>query len=180
MDELDVRPTNKPLVMPSHPVKLAKFVFPEADGPGDEHLLKQIKQHGWSVMAIPGEPGEGPPFAFTIGLYLRALAPEILIMGMDEQTAGYVLNDVGKYIMSGKKLTLNHRHSDILERGDLLFRQIDFRHYREYFGTAIWFYSQLPQAFPALQCFWSDKNGRFPHETKCRKQVIELQPDLST
>jgi hypothetical protein len=81
--------------------------------------------------------------------------------------------------MSGKKLVLNHRHSDILKQGDLLFRQIDCRHYLEHFGMAIWSYSQLPQAFPALQCFWSDKNGLFPHEPKCRKQVVELQPDLS-
>ena len=174
-----VRSTNNSRAMSAHPVKLAKFVFPEADGPGDQHLLNQIRDHGWSVMEIPGEPGEVPPFAFTIGLYLRALAPEILIMGIDGQVAADVLNAVGDYIMSGKKLVLNHRHSDILKQGDLLFRQIDFRHYREHFGMAIWFYSQLPQAFPALQCFWSDKNGLFPHEPKCRKQVVELQPDLS-
>lgn len=160
-------------------MKLANFVFPEAEGPEDRYVLKQIQQRGWSVVTIPGEPDEGPPFAFTIGLYLRALAPEILVMGMDAQASCYVLDAVGDYIMSGRKLTLNQRHSDILERGDLLFRQIDFKHYRECFGMAVWFYARLPQAFPALQCFWSDKNGWFPHESQCRRQVIELQPDLS-
>ena len=164
---------------PLHPIKLAQFVFPDAHEPGDKHLLLQIEQNGWAVMAITVDPSEGPPFAFTIGLYLRSLAPEVLIMGMDGQAAGYVLNAVANYIMSGKTLTLNHRHSDIVDGGDLLFRQIDFRHYQEYFGTAIWFYSQMPQAFPAIQCFWSDKNRLFPHEPKCRRQVAELQPDLT-
>lgn len=166
--------------MPSHVIKLAEFVFPKAESPGDKHILKQIKRRGWSVLAIPGDPDEGPPFAFTIGLYLHALAPEILVMGMDAATAGYVLNKVGAYIMAGKKLSLDQRYSDIVEEGDLLFRQIDFRHYQKHLGTAIWFYARQPQAFPALQCFWADKNGHFPHEPNCRERVIELQPDLST
>ena len=52
------------------------------------------------VIAKPDDDA-GPGFAFTVGLYLRTLQPETLIMGVPFEPSGRVLNAIGDYLMAG-------------------------------------------------------------------------------
>ena len=64
-----------------HPQLLPDFVFREPDDPGDVRLLKGVEEHGWYVIGVPdGAARRG--FSYTIGVHLRTLRPEILIMGL--------------------------------------------------------------------------------------------------
>ena len=51
------------------------------------------------------------------------------------------------------------------------------RHYAEYLGYASWFYKG--DDFPALQCLWPDKQGRFPTDAGFPESLRARQPLLA-
>ncbi|MBK8093809.1 MAG: DUF4262 domain-containing protein [Verrucomicrobiaceae bacterium] len=67
--------------MSSYPTLIPSFSFREPEDDGDAKLLSDVREHGWHVVGVPDDE-EGPGFAFTVGVYLRTLQPEILIMGL--------------------------------------------------------------------------------------------------
>ena len=163
--------------MTSLPVRLPNFQFRQPDDPSDVKLLDDIRRHGWHIVAVP-EDRHGPGFAFTVGLYLRTLQPEILIMGIDVAPSGRVLNAVGDYLMAGGKIVPEQRYPAFVDGREVLFRPINSRHYRYYLGSAMWFYRNHPGGFPALHCIWPDKAGVFPHESGFDERFRLLQTDL--
>jgi hypothetical protein len=78
----------------------------------DAHVAAVIRRYGWLIQLVgsgecnmpgcdcDGEPSDGPPFAYTVGLFGLG-HPELLIFGVPPGTAGAVLNDLGKRIRSG-------------------------------------------------------------------------------
>ena len=79
----------------AHPTQLAGFRFREAEDSIEEKIISDVHRHGWHVVAVSAE-GQEPGYAFTVGLYLRTLQPEILIMGVDVDPSGRVLNAIGE------------------------------------------------------------------------------------
>ena len=161
--------------MTAHPIRLPNFQFRQPDDLGDVKLLDDVHQHGWHVVAVPKDD-HGPGFAFTVGLYLRTLQPEILIMGVDIAPSGRVLNAIGLYLMDGGGIVPERRYPEFVDGREVIFCPVHARHYRDYLGSAIWFYRG---GFPTLQCIWPDKSGVFPHETGFDERFRSLQADLS-
>jgi len=163
--------------MKSHPIRLPNFQFRQPDDSGDVKLLEDVQRHGWHIVAVPADP-HGPGFAFTVGLYLRTLQPEILIMGVDIAPSGRVLNAIGEYLMAGGEIVPERRYPEFVDGREVIFRLINARYYRDYLGCAIWFYRSHPGGFPALHCLWPDKAGVFPHEAGFDERFRPLQTDL--
>ena len=107
----------------SHPISLSDFQFREPDDSSDLKLLEDVQRHGWHVVAIPADH-HGPGFAFTVGLYLRTLQPEILIMGVDIAPSGRVLNAIGDYLMAGGELIPEQRYPEFVNGRKLFFVQL--------------------------------------------------------
>ncbi|GAA1158238.1 DUF4262 domain-containing protein [Ornithinicoccus hortensis] len=103
---------------------------------------------------------ENPPFCYTVGLYGIG-HPELLVIGMERDACGTVLNalsgaiHVGRDLVPGEQLTV--AGTDLLVEelpnpGQILF-------------DANGFYERPPMAsLPALQLTWADGRGRFPWE----------------
>jgi hypothetical protein len=157
---------------------LPGFVFRKPDDNGDRKMLADIRGHGWHVVGIPDDE-VGPGFAFTVGVYLRTLQPEILIMGVFLRPSHRVLNAIAEYLLAGGTIVPGERYSDFVDGRQVLFRPIHPTQYREYLGCAMWFYKPLDAPFPALQCIWPDLQGRFPHEAGFDTRFIDKQIDLS-
>ena len=172
----DVR--QSPSILSAHPIRLTNFKFREPEDAGDEKLLADIHGHGWHVVAVP-EDSHGPGFAFTVGLYLRTLQPEILIMGVPPSPSGRVLNAIGDYLLGGGELVAEKRYADFVDGREVIFRPIAACHYRDYLGYASWFYRSWPDGFPAWQCIWPDLAGVFPHEPGFEERFRTFQRDLS-
>lgn len=164
--------------MPDYPNKLPGFVFPEPHDKADVKLLADIHNYGWHVVGIPDDQ-EGPGFAFTVGLYVRSLQPEILMMGIPIEPSHRVLNAVAQYLLAGGTLVPERRCSGFVDGREVLFRRIHQSQLREYLGCANWFYRPLGSPFPAFQCIWPDLQGRFPHETGFDTRFAGRQIDLS-
>ena len=79
--------------MTQHPSRIKGFRYREADEPSEEKIIADVKRHGWHIVGVPDDDA-GPGFAFTVGLYLRTLQPETLIMGVPFEPSGRVLERV--------------------------------------------------------------------------------------
>ena len=84
----------------------------------------------------------------------------------------------GDQMAGGKTFQAFERVSDFAEGYDCAFAPIEFEHYRNYLGYAVWFYRSLPTPFPAVQMVWPDKEGRFPWEADYDKRFLNLQKPL--
>lgn len=164
--------------MPSHPTQIPTFSFREPEDRSDAKILSDVQEHGWHVVGVPDD-GEGPGFAFTVGVYLRTLQPEILIMGLPMETAHDLLNRIAEHLMNGGHVVEGSRNENIIEGIDLMFKVIHPTQFLDYLGCANWFYKGLEKPFPAYQCFWPDSQGRLPDEDAFEQRFKGRQIDLS-
>ena len=162
----------------SHPNLLPGFVFRKPDDEGDVKMLADIREHGWHVIGVPDDD-KGPGFVYTVGMHLRTLQPEILMMGVPIEPAHRIVNAIAEYLMEGDVLVPERRYPGFIDDRDAIFRPIHPSQYREYLGCANWFYRPLGRPFPAFQCFWPDSQGRFPHDADFDPRFADRQIDLS-
>jgi len=142
----------------------------------DAHMTTTIRRHGWFIQYVGGDscsrPGcpctgdDGPPFAYTVGLF-GLNHPELLIFDVAPQTAATVLNELGERIRDGESLlpgmTIEREGWD---------REIVIEHVPnpgEIVLTANDYYRRPPEvSVPVVQVTYCDDQGRFPWEAGCR------------
>ncbi len=138
----------------------------------DHKLVSEIEEVGWHVIMIP-EDDEGPSFAYSIGLFRTFGHPEIIIFGLDLDLMHRLINLIGEDVRQGRRFADGQAASGILEGYDVRFLNVARRHYPEHFGYAHWYYKG--DDFPALQCLWPDKHGRFPTDSDCPEPLRARQ-----
>lgn len=152
----------------------------------DARVAAAIRRSGWAISYVEGEdcsrpgcdcgPGDGPPFAYTTGLFGLG-HPELLVFGVDPHTAAGLLNSLGSRIKDGEYLVPGVEvdfeewpHKVIPEvvpnPGEIVFE-------------ANRFYKRPDQAsVPVLQLSYDDIEGRYPWEEGYA--APELQPRPGT
>jgi len=140
--------------------------------PKDQRIIDDVAKFGWHVVQVM-EDNEGPGFAFSVGLYQTFKHPEIIVVGLPLDRMHGIINNVGFAIRGGARFEDGVRSGEILEKHDVIFRQVPRERYQEYLGTALWFYKN--QHFPTLQCVWPDREGRFPWEEEYTDSLKALQ-----
>jgi len=147
---------------------------------GDAEFLRVIDEYGWHVMSVAPRVGSKEKqqwFSYSTGLFASFQHPEIILCGLDRDDAAGIINDIGGAVKSGRKFSLETDYTDILANNiKCRFRLVDPSQYGEYVCFSQWFYET--DDFPVWQCFWPDKNGRYPWDEACDSSVVELQPLL--
>jgi hypothetical protein len=150
----------------------------------DARIKEVIRRHGWAIEYIGGErcsvPGcdggedEGPPFAYTVGLFGLG-HPELLVFGVDPDTALNLLNHLGDRIKGGDTLLPGmmisfdewpHRviPEEVPNPGEIVF-------------SANRFYERPDFAsVPVLQLSYDDFSGRFPWEEGYAAPEMQPRP----
>ena len=135
---------------------------PLATSAADRKLLREIDNSGWTLMYISGDP-ESPDFAFTIGLFANYNHPEIVVVGLDSEGAGWLLNRIAEQVRAGRRFDNTREFDGVLQNQyGCRFRTLPKKLQKDHLGTAIWFYQG--SEFPAMQVFVPDVNGRYPWE----------------
>jgi uncharacterized protein DUF4262 len=146
----------------------------------DQRFLEIIDEFGWHVMNVApraDSDDEQEWFSYSTGLYRAFNHPEILLFGLDADTATPVINDIGNEVKDGRRFEQNEQYGGIFGGGvRCQFREVLASNYADYVGFAQWFYESVD--FPVLQCFWPDKIGKYPWEEGCSPAVVQLQPLL--
>lgn len=133
----------------------------------DQHaqlVAEQIRVHGVHISYVFGDERERQaPIAYTVGLFGIG-HPEVLVVGLDSETAMSLLNDVartvreGRQLVAGELLTFGRwSHKVVVEQspnpGEIVF-------------TANSHYQRPPSAsVPVLQLTYDDLAGCFPWDT---------------
>jgi len=128
------------------------------NGTAEEYLdmLRGImKDHGWAVQFVEDDRR---PIAYTIGLHNLGL-PELLVTGLQPQTAGRVLNSLGHQIVEGGTFLQPAMHIDY--QGEFMFEVIDVDHPDVHLKYAVELCSPRIRAF---QLVWTDARGHWPWE----------------
>lgn len=138
----------------------------------DARITKTIRRHGWAIEYVSGDAcshpdcdgcdADGPPFAYTIGLFGLG-HPELLILGVPPGTAAGVLNDLGARVRTGANLLPGELITFQAWRHRIIAEQVP--NPGEIVLAANRFY-QRPDEYsvPVLQLSYDDTAGRFPWE----------------
>lgn len=149
--------------------------LPTAEDDSDRKLLADIDRIGWHVVGIE-EDDEGPPYAFSVGLFHTFEHPEIIIFGLNHEVAANLINNIGEQIRNGVRYIEGEESEHIVEGYAVAFRHVPKTSYRQLVGYARWFYRS--DDFPALQCIWPDPAGRFPWQEGYDHGFLSRQPLL--
>lgn len=138
-----------------------------------------IDTHGYSVQAVlPDVKNHEPGFAYTIGLFMTYHHPEIILFGVEAESAHYILSTVIKtHIKQKEALKPGQRYIDILARNlPCIFLPCAPEKTKPY---TLLLQDLIPDA-PVLQMVWPDSKAAFPWDADFDAGLNAAQPLLGS
>lgn len=137
--------------------------------------MEDIEQYGCHIINVSGDH-HVPGWSYTIGLFETMHQPEIVITGLNPDTAANLLNEVCRRIQEGIRFRASDRATELLEAVECEFREVDKPWLKHILCFADWFYNRGD--FPVLQCVYPDLENRFPWDEGFDSDWIAKQPLL--
>lgn len=151
---------------------------PEITDPAEwtrERIAADVRTMGWSVVGVLGDKKE-PPWAYTIGLWQSYQVPELVVCGVDLESACRWLNDLASRMRDGECLPTETPMYGIYGPP----QRIVLREVRDDWMSGL--LVQIPlyygDGMPAEQVVWSDHEGRFPGQPGFDRKLRNKQPML--
>jgi hypothetical protein len=150
----------------------------------DARIRSVIRRHGWAIeyigggcCSVPGCDGgddEGPPFAYTVGLFGLG-HPELLVFGLDPETTWHLLNDLGSRVRADQTLIPGQMATFDEWQHRVVFEEVP--NPGEIVFTANRYYDR-PEGFPVpvLQVSYDDLSGVFPWEESYSHPGMQPRP----
>ena len=157
---------------------LANFTWPKPADTSEQKICADVINHRCHIITIPKD-SEGPTYSFSIGLYLNFQHPEVVIFGLSQHVAGVTINDICSRVEKGGNFQAEQESDEFFTEGKVKFVVVDPKNYRDFLGSAQWFYRCLNGNFPVLQAVWTDKLGKFPWEEGHDQMAAKFQPLLN-
>jgi hypothetical protein len=126
----------------------------------DERTIANIEKFGCQVVQVK-QTIAALGWSYTMGVYDTCGKPELITVGLPEETARYLLNQAADRSRNSINLA-EGRHRDLLGDVECEFRPVDPKWVRELMNWAIWYYDGAD--FPVLQAVYPDLDNRFPGE----------------
>lgn len=124
----------------------------------DERTIANVETFGCEVVQVKPSSA-GPGWSYTLGVHDTCGQPEVITVGLREETAHFLLNEAADRLRNGVNLP-EGRHRDMVREVECEFRPVDAKWARHLMGWAIWYYDGSP--FPVLQAGYPDRENRFP------------------
>ncbi len=138
-------------------------------------VCADVATYGWSAINVLGTDHTAP-FQYSIGFYHTFGHPEILITGLPTATMHAMLTAIASGLQAGRRYDEGLPATDLLHGYDCLFTPVPLDRLPIYFGEAHRYYCEEP--FPALQCVWPDRDGRFPWDPEFDESLKQQEPIL--
>ena len=143
----------------------------------DRKLIENIEKFGCQVMHISAED-DLPPFAYSVGISKTSQAPEVVVIGLKQAMAHFVVNEYNNRVRNGEKFVPGERYTDFIDDFEMQVTVVHKSHYEEYFGVALWLY-EGPN-FDVLQLIYPNTLGVWPWEPEANDWFRAWQANLST
>jgi hypothetical protein len=134
-----------------------------------------IDEFGLTIMHVLGDD-EGSQFSYSIGLFKTYEHPEIIIIGLKQNLAHTLINNMAHDIKGGKVFTPLKYDADIIDGFRCYFIEVEKSNYNNYVGQATQYYNG--DGFPLLQCIYPTVKGIYPWEDEWPESIKDLQPIL--
>lgn len=143
----------------------------------DRKILENIERFGCSVMHVAAEDNL-PPFAFSVGITRTSSAPEVVVVGLKEPIAHFIVNEYNRRVRAGVVFRLGERYSGFIEGFEVIAERVDEAFYEEYFGYNLWLY-QGPK-FEVVQLVYPNTSGVWPWDSEASEWFRSWQPVLTS
>ena len=127
--------------------------------PGDKKALEDIEEYGCHILHII-EEGEYPRFSYSIGIQKQTGQHDLIVTGLKRDLAHRIINEYNHRVRVGEIFQPNEFYSGFLEKFEVTFKEVEKRHYREYFGWGLWLYKG--DDFRVLQLIYPSTSGVWP------------------
>jgi hypothetical protein len=142
----------------------------------EEKALADIEEHGCHVIHVL-EDEEGPPFSYSVGVQKTSGAPEVIVIGLKQPIAHFVINEYNDRVRAGERFAAGTRHEGFLEGFTVQFEAVSADHFDDYLGWDKWVYAG--KDFRVLQIVYPSTDGIWPWEPGASEWFRERQPLLS-
>lgn len=136
------------------------------------HMQDLVDRFGWAVVAVEGDRIH-PPWAYTLGLTPHG-KPELVITGLPEPRATWLLNTVAPYLL-GAGTKIPRPGDEVCIEGCPVMEVVRVGQPSAHLAIAVEFYGQTIQA---LQLAYPDDRGHWPWHRGFRGQHRGGQPVL--
>lgn len=129
-----------------------------------KQILGHLDKEGYSILGVLGNANEYG-YSYSVGLYRTQEVPEMIVLGLPQDVGDVLIRDYAERCKLGECMDLDVRYSDFLHGYDVIFREVDDSHLKEYAGFNNWLYGV--EKYRCLQMFFPDKQGLFVWEEGC-------------
>ena len=143
----------------------------------DAKAFADIEKYGCHVLHIV-EEADLPPFAYSIGIQQSCGAPELVVIGLKQPLAHFVINEYNKQVRTGARFRAGGYYSGFLESFDCKMQGVHRSHYKDYFGWGLWLYKG--SEFEVLQLVYPTVEGIWPWDAEATEWFRNRQPLLET
>jgi len=149
----------------------------------EQRILDDVSAHGWFCLSVGAGEGE-PAFTYSVGFIDSLRCAEFIVFGLSARLSHSMLWGVFEQIRDGvATATEGQRWSNLLDGYECISRAVHPSQIRrEYFNSAIWYWSHTGRnrdSVQAFQLFWPGAGQRlFPWDSGCAQEVRDLQPLL--
>jgi hypothetical protein len=131
-------------------------------------IRKNVEEHGCAF--VTGE--DGPPYAYTVGLWESLSAPELVVYGLTKHDAKNVIAFGLQELKEGRLILSDGvRSSGVVEKVDCIWRKVDPSQLNSWrFGSWYRYRHHRTGRYDGLEMYqlvWPDEKGLFPWEPGC-------------
>jgi len=131
-----------------------------------DSITKNIEKHGWNIIFVFSPEGEeGIAYAYTIGMRQTCDHPDLILSGLPYETAGIILNHIGKDIKEGLQLTHGEELPGYLgDNYKIKVVKVDVLKYQQVILQCMNYYEDRdvdPRDIEFFQIVWPDKDGEY-------------------
>lgn len=142
--------------------------------PVDKKALDDIKQYGCHVIHVL--EGDLPPFSYSVGIQKSSNRPEVVVIGLKQPIAHFIVNEYNILIRSGERFTVGQRYDGFLEGFQIQIGDVYKKHYAEYFGWNRRLYQG--DEFSVVQIIYPNTEGIWPWDKTADQWFRNRQPLL--
>lgn len=143
--------------------------------PGDKKALDDIEAYGCHVIHVLEEEDK-PPFAYSVGIQRSSGAPEVIVIGLKQPMAHFVVNEYNRLVRKGARFVAGARSEEFLEGFSVQFGLVDKAYYEAYLGWNIWLYGG--SSFETMQIVYPTTDGIWPWDSSASEWFRAWQPVL--
>jgi len=145
--------------------------------PGEAKALADIERYGGHIIHVAGE-GELSPFSYSVGIFRSSRNPEVVVIGLKQNLAHFVLNEYNRRSKAGEIFVPGTLYAEFIEGFEVTFEKVEPRFYAEYSGWNLWHYDG--PNFEVLQLVYPTTGGVWPWQSSATDWFRSWQPILTS